>query len=577
MCGIAGTLNLPGVTPRLLESLAHRGPDRSRHHEQGVASGIGAARLRITGGPQGDMPLASSSGRWLLVLNGEVFNHRELPGGPGPSDVSRLPDLLESEGVAALSRIRGPFALAALDLVEGALLIARDESGVRPLFFHQDGERVAVASEIGALLDHVAGDARDDSCWDHLLAFHFWPPGLTPYREIRSLRPGTWMRFQRAGGRLRTSEGGFRCREREEDPALALERAFDLQAPCRVPVGVTLSGGLDSSAVAALLCRRGQAPAVAAVGFFPEASDAFDERPHARRVARDLGLPLMEVPITAADYLEVWPSLLRALGGPLAGPGGPSQWIVARALAAEGVKVVFSGLGGDELFGGYERHRLLLQSDLGLPVRAAPGYERLAASFASHGLEGMLFRGREFLPFLESDRRRGVLSAAAALPPPGALLAERVIRWEAEHILPGLLDVEDRTLAAFGMEGRVPLLDPVLKEAALAVPLKEKSPPEEPRRLFRRLVGKQLPPGALARRDKMGFPVPLERFFASAFREVLCDARMLSILEDLGFRPEITRAVREGGGLSPRGRAFLLAAALSLETERARRGEVLAP
>lgn len=563
MCGIAGSLGRPSAVAALVRGLRHRGPDAAGLVRAGELA-IGAARLRVNGGAEGDMPLRSASGRTLVAVNGEIFNHREVFGtAAGGSDLAGIADLLENEGPAALRRLRGPFALAAADLRDGSLLLARDEIGVRPLFVREAGDSVLAASEIAPLLAESGGPERDDAAWDFLVATHFWPADRTPWAGLAQVRPGTWRRYRRAPGGIEASSGTWAFAGGEEDLAPALDEAFRLQAPCPLKCAILLSGGLDSSAVLALLARAGRTPDLAAVGWFPGAGAAFDERPMARAVARECGVPLLEVPIAPEAFAAAWPEVTRALGGPLAGPGAASQWILARALAGEGVRVVYSGQGGDELFGGYERHRVLQQADLGQAPDPAPGYEGLRPPDGRDLAGHLLFRGAELLPHLDPGRRAAVAAAARSIPGPGPGRADRVLSWECGVLLPGLLAVDDRTAAAFGMEGRVPLLDPVLARLARRIPLREKSPPAAPRKLFRDLLGARLPEAARARRDKMGFPVPLDAWFRAPLRAWILDRLADPALREIGFLAGLADAAA-AGRISARNLWFLGSAAVAL-------------
>jgi asparagine synthase (glutamine-hydrolysing) len=533
------------------------------------ALAVGAARLRVNGDARGDMPLRSRSGRTVIVVNGEVFNHRDLyGGGEGASDLAGLPDLLERCGTDALSRIRGPFALAALDLEARSLLIARDEIGIRPLFLREMGEAVLVCSEVEPLRAVVPYPARDDEAWDHILAFQFWPKDRTPWAGITPLLPGRWRRYRQGPEGMSVEEGTLAFTEGAGDVAGALDEAFALQGPRRRKGGCLLSGGLDSSAVLGGLAAAGSPPEIAVTGWFPGATPAFDERPFARAAAKELGVPILEVGITAQAYLDAWPEVLRALGGPVAGPGSVSQWILCRHLAAEGASIVYSGQGGDELFGGYERHRLLLQRDLGLPVRPAAGYEGLLDDGALDPVATLLYRGRQLLPFLEPGRRRGVERARHHLPDATPPAADRVLAYECDVLLPGLLAVDDRTIAAFGMEGRVPLLDPVVARLARGIPLGVKSPPDQPRRIFLESVGPRLPVSVRGRRDKMGFPVPLDAWLRGPWREWLRDHPSLDALPELGFGSGARRALLDGT-LKGRTAWFVMSVALALEARPA--------
>lgn len=568
MCGIAGSLGRPELVPALVKGLRHRGPDHAGWRVDGELA-VGASRLRVTGDARGDMPLLSTSGNVVVALNGEIFNHEDLFGRDHGSDVVGLPDLLERDGPEALSRIRGPFALVAYDLRDRSLLVARDEYGVRPLFVHEARGSVAAASEVGALADLVGPLSRDERAWDHLLAFQFWPPDRTPWADLTPVPPGTWRRFELEGSGCVRTEGRIAYVGGGDDLGRAVQEAFTLQASSGLKTGITLSGGLDSSVVLGGVLRAGASVDVAVTGWFPASGAAFDERPWARAVARESGVPLREVGITADAYLEAWPKVLRAMGGPLAGPGAASQWLLCRALADEGVGVVFSGQGGDELFGGYERHRQLLQRDLGVPLDPAPGYERLLAAGAdSAGVDlasAALYRGRALLPYVTPERARGMERARQTLPGGAGPIADRLLEYEIGTLLPGLLAVDDRTSAAFGMEGRVPLLDPVIGRLARREPLSVKSPPSSPRSLFRAVTRTLLPDAVAERRDKMGFPVPLDEWFAGPWRALRHDHPGLGRLTDVGFRPEVQAALASGS-LRGRDAWFVLSVAFALES-----------
>jgi asparagine synthase (glutamine-hydrolysing) len=516
------------------------------------------------GGGGGDQPLKSKCGRLVVVFNGEVFNYKELGlGESSTSDVAFLADKLLEHGPSYLSRLRGPFALAALDVRDHTLLLARDERSIRPLYFAVSPTGIKVASEVAPLLSQ--NSTLDTLAWDHLLAFQFWPPDRTPFLGVTPLSAGSWRRYALKGSLKLEAQGTVRFRsEATLDAASALADAFALQAPVQGKAAATLSGGLDSSAVVGSLKDAGKTVDFAAVGWFEGASSRFDERPFARAVAKELAIPLLEVPISKEAFVAAWPKLISALGGPVGGPGGPAQWLVSEAIAAQGASVVYSGQGGDELFGGYERYRLLQQWDAGQPMTPSEGYEGLLSGFSGDPARQFLFRGRELLPWLQEERRRGVLNAARALPSPHSKLAEAVPSFEREIILPGLLSIEDRTHSAFGMEGRVPLLDPLLARAAEAVPFAIKSPAHAPRSWFKQLLGTRLPQAAAARKDKMGFPVPIQDWFKGPLSSATMDELKLDRLVELGFLPSVREALRRGD-LPARTVYFLASAGLCLD------------
>jgi asparagine synthase (glutamine-hydrolysing) len=566
MCGIAGVLGDPRRLAPMLQAQGHRGPDHLGWTQipQGA---LGAARLRMVGGPEADQPVFTPDGRHALVLSGEVFNHRELDAG-GAGDLGGLCRRLAEEGPQAFSRVRGPFAAILLDRTRAELLVARDEVGVRPLFISTQGPDLLVASEIPALEAAAGGFDGDLEAWAHLLAFQFRPRAATLHAGIGSLPPGTWRRYGLRGGRaVAIAEGSFRYEgPRARDLGALLEEAIALQAPKGHPSALLLSGGVDSSAVGALLAAAGGKPDFAVVGWFPEAGPDLDERPHAREVAAELRLPLLEVPILADAHQDAEARLIRALGGPEAGPGGASVQLLVESAAREGARILYTGQGGDELFGGYERHRQLAARLQGHPTDPAPGYGALLRGAEEPAVE-LLFRGRELLPLLAPGMAGLVRRSADCLPRGGADLLERLIGFEIRTLLPGLLAVDDRAAASVGAEGRVPLLDPGLAQAAARIPFLAKSPPESPRRLFRELLGLRLPEAARRRRDKMGFPVPLEVWLAGPWKGDLSDPGLPARLGALGFEET---ALRRGlRALSPRGQWFLLACARALEADAA--------
>jgi asparagine synthase (glutamine-hydrolysing) len=565
MCGIAATIGDVGRISSLVRAVAHRGPDQS-----GTASferfAIGAARLQVDGDQRAAQPLRGASGL-SVVANAEVFNHSEfrgdVSGDAGEGDLPPFVRRLESDFPGAFSKIRGPFAMAAIHERLRLLALARDEAGIRPLHVLANEDGLLASSEIWPLVASLPSPPElDQDAVAHLLAFQFLPAGKTLFRGIEPVLPGEARLYDPMGRCVRRDRVRFDAGP-GTDLAAALREAAALQGRRAPKAAVFLSGGLDSSAVAGLLAEVGRPPDVAFTGWFPEGDVAHDERPHASAVAAELGIPLVLVPVRAADALDVFPALVRALGGPLAGPGGLAQFLIARTAAAHGVRVVYSGEGGDELFGGYERHRILQQIESRAAVDPLPGYAPLARRMeaAQDPLAAAIFRGAEIMPLLHPDMRLRVGDAAfLALPSPGPDRADRAVAFERTTFLPGLLSVNDVTLSAFGVEGRVPLLDPVVATLASSVPLGLKSPPEAPRRLFRAAVGAALPHAAARRRDKMGFPMPLETWLGTPpWRDYALDRIGSASLERFGFDGPRVRMAIEARRLSARTTWFVLA------------------
>ncbi|MCB9831965.1 MAG: asparagine synthase (glutamine-hydrolyzing) [Planctomycetes bacterium] len=545
MCGIVGYIDPEGGAAIDLEAMlgavAHRGPDESRLLRQGTV-GLGSARLALVGGPQGAQPRRSERGS-LLALNGEIYNWRDLGDdegeGEGESDTATLHDLLDREGPEILAQLRGGFALAWAPK-PGRLLLARDPFGQRPLYWARLGRALIFASEIRAL--HAAGLARgvDQAALASLLRWQFLAPGRSLHAGVTALAPGEILDLRLKGESL-----SFR-RRRIDLAELALGAGEDeigdllhesawLQGRGEVATGILLSGGLDSTATLALLDREGRRPDRAFLGWFPEGPAEIDERPFARLAAETFGLPLVELPIHAADFAAALPRTIAALEEPLAGPGAVSQLLLCERAAAE-VRVLFGGQGGDELFGGYERLRILAALEAGLEADFHPAYaplatRMLAARERSPGDSLAAYRAAvdrgSALAELGNDRARELLGGAPDLrdllpeAPAGATAFAAAFEWQV--LLPGLLQVDDRCCAAFGIEGRSIFLDQALAAELLAMPLARRSPAGSPRALFHRLLDPILPPAIAARREKLGFPLPLASWWRGPLRELARD------------------------------------------------------
>jgi asparagine synthase (glutamine-hydrolysing) len=568
MCGIAGVV---GGDPRarasrvdaMLDKLRHRGPDECAAQDGGVAR-LGCARLSIRGGDQGAQPLRTPKG--TLVYNGEIYNTDELVKeldhhgveSDGQSDTAILGALLDIYGIKAVDRINGMYALAWDD--GRSVWLARDAAGIKPLYYRADGDTFLFASEIAPLLDDdraVHGPAL--SRW---LTFHHAYGTETFFRGVQRVPPGGILSLPELRFTRNADPALFFS---TPNPALTTERlrkvlvraGSDLSAPERA--GIALSGGVDSSLVAAL--TKGERIA------FHGRVDArgCDESRYARAVAQDLGLPLVEIEITAQACRDAFPDVVRALEEPVAGPGALAQWLVAER-AAQDVRILFSGCGGDELFGGYARTAALVRDEPPEGLEAyAPLFARVAGKPPAERAFALLDRRapglfqREFLEahpppydaFIEAFGKGGLTPDAAAA------------RLEVTLTLPALLHIEDRLAMAFGMEGRFPLLDKrLLKSAMRLAPEARVGADGRLKPLLKDAAAPHLPETVRARRDKMGFPLPLGEWLRGAWggfvREVLTDRRTLArgMIDAQGVETALSQPDRYDRGLY---------AALSLE------------
>jgi asparagine synthase (glutamine-hydrolysing) len=422
MCGLAGLFvhsPSPGFDPRgsardMAATLRHRGPDD--HGDWASDSGavaFGFRRLSIQDRSQaGHQPMTSPSGRYTVVLNGEIYNflrlRKELGDGVyrGGSDTEVLLHAFDAWGIdGTLPRLVGMFALAVWDEGEGELRLIRDRLGIKPLYLARTRWGLAFASELSAILRAPGLDrALDPGAIRAYLQYLYFPAPSTPFRDVRKLDPGHMVRIRsgqwtaegfppslpwwsleevRAAGRESlASEGPPSSDEEAADRLEALlEDAVGLRMLADVPVGALLSGGIDSSLVVALMRRRSSGPVrTFTIGFD---DPDHDESGPSRAVARHLRTEHTELHVTAEDALALVPELPRIFDEPLADPSQVPTRLVS-ALAREHVTVALSGDGGDELFGGYNRYHAGLGA-----IRRSGTVPRWVRSPAGHFLEAV--------------------------------------------------------------------------------------------------------------------------------------------------------------------------------------------
>jgi len=593
MCGICGIATRtpggpdPGVLAAMSARLAHRGPDSEGSAVRGPVA-LAARRLAIIDLEGGDQPIANEDGAVTVVQNGEIYNHRELRAGleraghafRTHSDTEVLAHLYEEEGTEFAARLRGMFAVAVWDARAGRLVLARDPFGIKPLFHAQVGQTLSFASELGALVAQPGFPrALDPDALEAYLALNSIPAPLSALRAARKLPPGHTLTWDAASGRVRIDRY---ARPRpvpasavrpERAEALAGELRIRLRDSVRahlvadVPVGVLLSGGIDSSALTALAAGETLAPVKTfSIGF---AERSFDELGLARLVAARYGTDHHEL-VLRPDAAQLLPRLAAALDEPLGDSSALPTYLVCE-LAARHVKVVLSGEGGDELFGGYETYAAdLLAARVGGAARAlAPLVERLPSGNGRVPLDYKLkrFARAAHLPPLEAhhgwkeifgpEARRRLLGGEAGRRLPSDAPADPVdllrARWaETEgaeplarlqdldlglYLVDDLLVKTDRMSMAHSLEARVPFLDPVVAELALALPTRLKVRGLAKKRLLRRAVAPLLPP-ELARAPKRGFSIPAAAWLRGPLSGL---ARDLFASQTV-FDPEVARA-----------------------------------
>lgn len=587
MCGLAGFLQLSRFdvsaaearARAMADTLHHRGPDDGgawTDAEAGIA--LAHRRLSIVDlSPAGHQPMPSASGRWVIAFNGEIYNHlslrRELdaaraaPGWRGHSDTETLLAAIEAWGVdATLRKCVGMFAFAAWDRSERSLWLARDRAGEKPLYYGWQGPAFLFGSELKALRAHPAFAAEvDRGALALLLRHNYVPAPYSIYTGIRKLPPGTWLKLaagQRDAGPVSywslaevAERGVAEPFAGDEAGAIdALERvlgnAVTGQMVADVPLGALLSGGIDSTLVAALMQARSARPVRTFTIGFEEG--AYDEATHARAVARHLGTEHTELRVSGSDALALVPRLPRMYDEPFADSSQLPTYL-AMQLARRHVTVALSGDAGDEFFGGYNRYFLgprLWRRVGGIPASLRGRLFRLAAALpetltsrlgASQSRDKLQKLARMFAgPGIDDldglycglvsewhDAKDMVVDGAV----PPCLLDERV-RWprlsdpvsrmmalDALTYLPDDILVKvDRAAMAVSLETRAPFLDRDVMEFAWTLPMSMKLREGRGKWILRRLLDRHVP-RALVERPKMGFGIPLDDWLRGPLRE----------------------------------------------------------
>ncbi|HYN91581.1 MAG TPA: asparagine synthase (glutamine-hydrolyzing) [Thermoleophilaceae bacterium] len=565
MCGIGAILDPAGTSgqhaaERMVEALRHRGPDGDALRRIGPLA-LAHTRLAIIDVEGGEQPLDSEDGRVTAIVNGEIYNHRELRKAlearghrwATNSDSEVVVHAYEEHGLDCVRHLNGIFAFALWDDRERRLVAARDALGVKPLYWWTDGRRVALASEIGALL--AAGLLQpevDRTALDHYLACRFVPSPRTLFQGIQKLPPASLLVVQDEGSPRVTSwreapGAPFAGEDDELDGQLA-ERftdAVERQMMSDVPYGAFLSGGVDSAAVvAAMKLRSGTPPTTFTIGF-PGHGEVVDERELAAETARVVGTDHHDTAMHETDFLTELARCVPRLEEPCGIPSAPALLQLSR-FAAQHVKVVLAGQGADEPHGGYGRHQAaaLLQPLKLVPAatatpaaalaRALPraaSARRLAHVLGGRGDAQRLLRLVEITdarartallgPGAEAEQERLATARAILGDVSGRGLLEQALHLDTHMFLPdGILLCNDKMSMAAGLELRVPFLDLELLRFVERIPASRRVRPGRPKRLHRQAMRRLLPP-EIVNRGKHGFATPYDDWLrASLGREV---------------------------------------------------------
>jgi asparagine synthase (glutamine-hydrolysing) len=476
MCGVAGAFAYAGTAPAIdrnelrsvRDYMASRGPDGTGEwFSPDGRVGLAHRRLAIIELSQlGAQPMASRDGRFIISFNGEIYNYRELKARlekagrafAGDSDTEVLLQLYEEHGTAMLTMLRGMFAFALWDARKREMLLARDAIGIKPLYYADDGRTLRIASQVKALL-RADVDTRPEPAGH--AGFFLWgsvPSPWTLYRGIRALPAGHFMRIGEQGAtppqafcivgdivaQAAAQPATGSRQEALEAVGAALRSSVMAHLVADVPVGVFLSGGLDSALITALVRERGVVPRTVTLGFAEYEKTRDDEVPLAQALAKALGTSHETVAVGRRDFEQQRQELLAAMDQPSI--DGVNTWFVARAARGAGIKVALSGLGGDELFASYPSFRQVPRlAHWMAPLSGMPGLGRFVRRAVSPLMGGHV-----------SPKYASLIEYGGTLA--GAYLLRRALHmpWE----LPRLMDPE---MARAGCEAlqTMPLLQAV--------------------------------------------------------------------------------------------------------------------
>lgn len=569
MCGFAGLFPLLPFAPaaelrtiaeRMATSIAHRGPDAQSVLVTPFAA-VGFRRLAIVDLHTGDQPVQNHAGDIQVFFNGEIYNHIELREKLRKehgvdirhgSDAAVLPHLYEHYGPDFVELCNGMFAICVLDHRSGHCWLFRDRLGIKPLYFATTRKAVVFGSELKALFASgiVRPEIDDRACVPFLELFYV-PGRDTLAKGVQKLMPGERLLLRRGLAPRRerwwqlTTPRPQRTADCLDELDALLGSATRMQLMADVPIGISLSGGLDSGLIAHY-AHQADAHVRAYTITFPDTEPS--ELACARAVAHGLGIEHVEITAAAGDFLDELDRTTTWNDEPVADPAFYPALLVARA-AARHVKVLLSGTGADELFAGYFHYSLALRERayrllaLVLGDRLATAATRLAAipdqrrALRSHGRSRLPFHALAMTHLSPNDRDalRGVrhhdhlqelaaaFADAAAMDPRNQQLAADTMTYLPHQ----LLSLLDRTTMAASIEGRVPFLDHRVAEFAMTIPGELKyEAPRGNKILLRRLAARHLPP-ELARRPKTGFPNSVQQWLAPSalgrVREQLLD------------------------------------------------------
>lgn len=607
MCGLVGIYGgdhrhaMENRVEKMKNTIVHRGPDgEGTYVDAEVPLVLGHRRLAIIDPKNGQQPMTTSDDMVTVVFNGAVYNYLELrreliARGHAIHTYSDTEVILHAYtewGEACVHKFNGMFAFAIWDRRNKKLFCARDRLGIKPLYYWSDGTQLIFASEIKAILAAgVKGESNSDGLQDYL-TFQFCLGDKTLFKGIKKLEPGYALSVKLETGHVQTKVYQYWDVEYNIDEGHSeawfvdhlsslLEDSVRIRLRSDVPLGAHLSGGLDSSTVVSLASSMLDGmPFKTFTGAFKEGAQ-FDETKYAKIVSKAANTEYHEIYPSAKDFVQMLPKLMYAMDEPLAGPGLVPQYYVSK-LAAQHVKVALGGQGGDEIFVGYARYMVAyLEKCLSGAINQTLDQNKYAVSLAS--IVPNLPVLQNYTPMLQNLWKEGLFGAQderyfrlidrnegtkglfnpigdGSYSPFASFqkifnreglhsMINRMTYFDLKASLPALLHVEDRTSMSVSLESRVPLLDYRIIELLATIPPNIKFSNGRMKHLFKQSVKNFVPEQIYNRKDKMGFPVPLQQWFKGDAKDFVHDTLLSQRTRNRGlFQMKAVEAAVEGQG-----------------------------
>jgi asparagine synthase (glutamine-hydrolysing) len=578
MCGIVGKINLDGQTPvdpgliqQMTDVIAHRGPDGEGKHVS-VPVGLGHRRLSIIDlRPTGAQPMCNEDKTVWIVFNGEIYNYQELREElikkghqfSSTTDTEVIVHLYEEYGEECVTRLRGMFAFGIWDERKRVLFLARDRVGIKPLYYINTGKALLFASEIKSLLvDPAVKREVNTRAIDRFLTYYYLPGNETLFKDIFKLEPGHHLTIR--NGQIvdrqywdlsfQTANRWANIDDAVEELQALLSQTVKDHMISDVPVGVLLSGGVDSTGVLRHAVAHSSKPINTFTVGFAGASFA-DERPFARLAAEKFGTIHHDLTLTAKDFRDFLPKYVSHMEEPVCEPPAISLYYVSKLARDSSVKVLLSGEGGDEAFAGYPKYRNLMVLERmksafgpakGLLTAALKALELVKGQDNRHYRNCIPLPMAEYYyglastpetPFNRSKRSLYTSGFAAALgdyashTPTRSLFAkangktplEQMLYVDTKTWLPDdLLIKADKMTMATSVELRVPLLDHQVLEFAATLPTEFKVKGRTIKRILKLALQDSVPPEILNRK-KAGFPLPYDRWLKTDLKDFVTD------------------------------------------------------